>query len=87
MLCTIGYLDQNRSSPAPPYLRPTRLLEDTERSFAFLSVPWTCLNTDFHGIDRGEECHGGCDRRLVRAERCIGCYEYLWHRVFLCVGW
>ena len=46
----------------------------------------TCLNIDFHGIDSGEESHGGCDRRLAMAERSFGCVEAWRHRVFSCVS-
>ena len=33
-----------------------------------------CL-IDFHDIDKSKESHGGCDRRLVLAERRFGCVE------------
>ena len=42
-----------------------------------------CL-IDFHDIDNSEESHGGCDRRLVLAERRFGCDEDSRHRFSVC---
>jgi hypothetical protein len=42
----------------------------------------TCLNIDFHDIDRGGESHDGCDRIFGIAETCTGCDEDLLHMLF-----
>ena len=60
------------------------LHESEARSFAVCCGHAICL-IDFHDIDSSEESHGGCDGRLVLAERSFGCVEYSRHR-FCCMS-
>ena len=53
-------------------------------AFAIFSVAWHMSKIDFHDIDNSEESNGGCDRRLVLAEKRLGCVENSRHKFSVC---
>ena len=63
-----GYLDWNRCGHVRPSLRPMWLHEGVTRSFDVLYYHGTCLNIDFHGMERAGESYGGYDRRSAMTE-------------------